>query len=135
MRIDFSKSADQVVKDLTRNETLFILAGLAIAFAAEVLHAYCMPNVSIWTVRGLFFPVISVASLLAMVSSIGMQNSLKERGAPHAVESRKQCVQFLIDANDIEGMRLLKGVGIAANIYCAAFGVIAGICIASFVNP
>ncbi|WP_411877583.1 hypothetical protein [Polaromonas sp. YR568] len=135
MRIDFSKSADQIVKDLTRNETIFILAGMAIAFGAEMLHAGCMPKVSIWTVRGLFFPVVSVVSILAMVSSVGMQNSLKERGAPHPVEHRRQCVQFLIDAGDAEGMRLLKGIGIAANLYCLAFGIIAGVCVASFLNP
>jgi len=135
MEIDFSKNADRIVKDLRRNETISMVIGALVVLGAEMFHTCCMPGIQVWKVRGLFIPLICVVSLLAMWSSIGMQNSLKERGAPHAIESRMQCIQFLIDANDVEGMRLLKGVGIASNFHCAVFGIIAGICVASFVSP
>lgn len=126
--------ATQMFKRLRRYEELAFFVGFSVFSTLELVRAHFYGvAISEWTLRGLFIPVAGLTAILTMTSSVSMQSALRTRGGPDLVKQRKNCILFFIEANDVEGIRLIRGISMAANIYALVFGGVVAMCIfASF---
>lgn len=114
--------AEKLVKTLRRREAIAFAFGFVFFTSLEFFRfQYFEHTIDVWTLRGWFIPAASLVSLLALISSVSMQSSLKGRGVANAITQRKECCRQLLINKDDEGLRLLQGIAIAGTI--GAFGL------------
>jgi hypothetical protein len=122
--------AEKMLNRLRRRDGMVFGIGLILSVTLEfVRFQYFENTINAWTLRGIFIPVASISWLLAMISSVSMQSSLKSRGVLNPVSPGIKCVAGLLAKNDAEGLRLIRGIAVAAYVYDFVLGMAIGICI------
>jgi hypothetical protein len=133
--VDLEIQTSRICKKLGAGEYIGFAAGFAIFSIVELSCRHFLPNTDIWHARGWFFPIAGLISIFAMFSSVSMQDSLRDRGAPHPLKKRRECIRLLLQTHDEEGLRLVRGIAMAANAYTLAMGMGIALCVFATVSP
>lgn len=133
--VDVAIEAEAVhmAKRIRRREELAFACGFVLYLALELIRLkYFSGLVSERSLRGWFIPFACLTWLLAMISSVSMQSTLKGHGVSNERSQLKESVVSLIERHDTEGLRLLRGIAMAGAIYAFVLGMAMslGICIA-----
>lgn len=127
-------AAKQLAKALGWREAVAFAIGFAFFASLEFVRFHYFEHaIDVWTLRGWFIPVSSLMSLLALISSVSMRSSLKDRGYSDAMTNRRKCCRELLTSKDEEGLRLLKGIAITGTIGAFGLGTVAAFSICNTV--
>jgi hypothetical protein len=116
------------------HEWLGLAAGFLIFAATDLLCAWRAPELSVWMVHGLFFPIIVLASVAALYLSASMHKALKQHSAVDPQRRREMCLMFLLGSQDQQGLKLMKRIAMAANVHALSFGMALGLLVFSLVR-
>lgn len=133
--VDTEIQTSRIYKKLEAGEYIGFVAGFAIFSIVELSCRHFLPNADIWHARAWFFPIAGLIFIAALLSSVSMQDSLRERGLPHPLKKRRECIRLLLQTDDEEGLRLLRGIAMAANTYSLALGMAIALCVFATVSP
>ena len=124
------KIAEKLVKTTRRREVISFAIGFTFYASLEFFRFRYFENaIGVWTLRGWFIPAASLVSMLALISSVSMQSSLKDRGVENAITKRKECYLQLLTNKDDKGLRLLQGIAIAGTIGAFGLGTVVALAI------
>lgn len=126
--------ARQMMAKFRTHEWLGFAAGFLIFAAADVLRAWFAPGLSVWVVRGCFFPVVVLASVAALYLSVSMHKALKKHSAVDPLTRREMCLLFLLGSKDQQGLKLMKRIAMAANVHALSFGMALGLLVFSLIR-
>lgn len=126
--------ARQMMAKFRTHEWLGFAAGFLIFAAADVLRAWFAPQLSVWLVRGLFFPIVVLASVAALYLSTSMHKALKQHSAVDPLTRREMCLLFLLGSKDQQGLRLMNRIAMAANVHALSFGMALGLLVFSLIR-
>lgn len=105
-------------------QVLFCLLGIVVFGVVEIVRATWFSSLSPWTIRGVFMPIGSLIVIVAMYSSLGMQKEIKEKLKLDPIDQTIACIESIVNRNEPDLMRMMKGISYASNIY----GFILGNC-------
>ena len=109
--------AAQMAKKMRKRETMTFVLGFVLYATVELVRLGFFENaIKLWTLRGIFIPIVSLSLLLVLVSSVSMQSSLKSRCSASAITQKKICYEQLLMNKDAEGLRLLNGIAFVGSI-------------------
>ncbi len=126
--------ARQMMAKFRTHEWLGFAAGFLIFAVADVLRAWFAPQLSVWVVRGCFFPAVLLASVAALYLSASMHKALKKHSVVDPLARREMCLLFLLGSKDQQGMRLMKRIAMAANVHALSFGMALGLLVFSLIR-
>jgi len=126
--------ARQMMTKFRTHEWLGFAAGFLIFAAADMLRAWFAPQLSVWLVRGLFFPIVVLASVAALYLSTSMHKALKQHSAVDPLTRREMCLLFLLGSKDQQGLRLMNRIAMAANVHALSFGMALGLLVFSLIR-
>ncbi|WP_411878413.1 hypothetical protein [Polaromonas sp. YR568] len=126
--------ARQMMARFRTHEWLGFAAGFLIFAAADMLRAWFAPELPVWLVRGLFFPIVLLASVAALYLSVSMHKALKEHSVVDPLTRREMCLLFLLGSKDQQGLRLMKRIAMAANVHALSFGMALGLLVFSLLR-
>jgi hypothetical protein len=126
--------ARQMMVKFRTHEWLGFAAGFLIFAVADILRAWFTPQLSMWMVRGLFFPIVVLASVAALCLSVSMHKALKQHSAVDPLTRREMCLLFLLGSKDQQGLKLMKRIAMAANMHALSFGMALGLLVFSLVR-
>lgn len=119
-----SSQSVALAKKFKMLEVFFCLLGIVVFGAVEIVRATWFSSLSPWTMRGVFMPIGSLIIIVAMYSSLGMQKEIKEKLKLDPIDQRIECIESIMNRNEPDLMRMMKGISFASNIY----GFILGNC-------
>jgi hypothetical protein len=126
--------ARQMMVKFRTHEWLGFTAGFLIFAVADILRAWLAPQLSVWVVRGCFFPIVLLASVAALYLSVSMHKALKEHSVVDPLARREMCLLFLLGSKDQQGMRLMRRIAMAANVHALSFGMALGLLVFSLLR-
>ena len=127
--------AKQMVRSLGRRGDLAGVIGIFVYAALEVVRLIYWPDAGKWAVVGWLIPFQGLTCILANVSYESMKSTLKERGYSGETAQREQTLILMIQRQDAEGLRLVRGMATAGAVYALVLGmVMAGIVRTYFFN-
>jgi hypothetical protein len=126
--------ARQMMAKFRTHEWLGFAAGFLIFAAADILRAWFAPQLSVWMVRGFFFPIVVLASVAALYLSVSLHKALKQHSAVDPLTRREMCLLFLLGSQDQQGLKLMKRIAMAANVHALSFGMALGLLVFSLLS-
>ena len=116
--------AKRMVRSLGRRGDLAGVIGIFVYAALEGVRLIYWPDAGKWAVVGWLIPFQGLTCILANVSYESMKSSLKELGYSGETSHREQTLILLIQRQDAEGLRLVRGMATAGGVYAFVIGMV-----------
>ena len=116
--------AKRMVRSLRRRGDFAGVIGIFVYAALEVVRHIYWPDAGKWTVVGWLIPFEGLTCFFAYVSYESMKSSLKELGYSGETAHREQTLILLIQRQDAEGLRLVRGMATAGGVYAFVIGMV-----------
>ncbi len=117
--------AARIAKQLRRREEIAWAIGFIFYLALEFFRLkYWAEDSSKWSLFGGLIPFETLVFLVAFLSATSMQTTLRERGYSNERSQFEKSITLVLQRQDAEGLRLIRGKAVASSICAFVLGMV-----------